>query len=520
LATGLVLVLSAAIPARAELCLVVDPLVSLGCRTGEAASPSPGQGAAAPAQEAQESQEAVPLASTTTEHDPERISVTVKPRASPREIAAAFADAGVEVELAIRSIHAYLVRVAPERQAAAVRVLRSSAAVAAAGPEVLAHAQDTTPNDSEWPLQAGLRVVGFPRVWDTSRGSARVVVAVVDTGVDPSQPDLRGALVGGANLIDPAAPPRDDHGHGTAVAGVVAARTNNSQGMAGVCWFCLVMPVKVLDSRGSGDDTRIAAGIVWAVDHGARVINLSLGGPGSTPELEAALAYATHKGAIAVAAAGNSGTTVPFYPAADVNALSVAATTTADRAYTWSNYGSWVDVAAPGCNVAPALGGGYATFCGTSSATPIVSGLAALALSTKPNATPAELGQAIERAAAPLPGFVQFGRVDAPQALVALGAGAGRAVTVRRGTLDRRHPSRTFDIESAAGSFDVTVRFGSGTVVLTLDSLDTGERLARISGRGPLRLSRSVSGPVRVSLRGVRGLPARFVLTLSYASAE
>jgi subtilisin family serine protease len=514
---ALVLVLSAAIPARADLCLVVDPLVSLGCRTGEAASPAPRSVEGAPAAESEES---VPLASTTIEYDPERIAVMVEPRASPREIAAAFADAGVEVERAIRPIHAYLLRVAPEQQAAAVRLLRSSAAVASAGREVLAHAQDTTPNDSEWPLQAGLRVVGLPRVWDTSRGSARIVVAVVDTGVDPGQPDLKGALVGGANLIDPAAPPRDDHGHGTAVAGVVAARTNNGQGMAGVCWFCLVMPVKVLDSRGSGDDTRIAAGIVWAADHGARVINLSLGGPGSTPELEAALAYAAHKGAITVAAAGNSGTTVPFYPAADVNALSVAATTTADRAYTWSNYGSWVDVAAPGCNVAPALGGGYGTFCGTSSATPIVSGLAALALSTKPSATPVELRQAIERAAAPLPGFVQFGRVDAPEALVALGAGPGRTLSVRKGTLDRTHPTRSYDVQAAAGSFDLKVQVGGGkVVVLTIESLETGERLTRISVRGPLQLSRSVPGPVRVSLRGVRGLPARFVLTLSYASS-
>ena len=456
------------------------------------------------------------LSSTTTEYDPGHIAVTVNRRASPRQVAAAFAGAGVELEQAVPQIHAYLVRVAPERQAAAVRALRVSSVVVRAGPDVVAHALDTTPNDSEWPLQAGLRVVGLPRAWDTSRGSAGLIVAVVDTGVDANQPDLRGALLSGVNLVDAPAPPRDDHGHGTAVAGVVAARANNGQGMAGVCWFCLIMPVKVLDSSGSGDDLRIAAGIVWAVDHGARVINLSLGGPGSTPELEAALAYAQRKGVIAVAAAGNSGTTVPFYPAADVNALSVAATTTADHPYTWSNFGPWVDVAAPGCNVAPARGGGYGLFCGTSSATPIVAGLAALVLSAHPGATPAEIQGAIERSGAPLPGVVQFGRVDAPRALATLGATA-RRTDVRRGQLSSTRSSRSYEVQSGLGSFRATVRFRSGSVVtLVLESLATGARLAQRTGRSPVHLSEPVGGPVRAIVRGVKGMPIRFVLTLSF----
>jgi thermitase len=385
---------------------------------------------------------------------------------------------------------------------------------------VIAHALDTTPNDGEWPLQAGLRVVGFPRVWDTSRGSSRVVVAVVDTGVDPNQPDLRGAVLAGVNLIDPASPPRDDHGHGTAAAGIIAARTNNGQGMAGVCWFCLIMPIKVLDSGGGGDDTRIAAGIIWAVDHGARVINLSLGGPGDTPELAAALAYAANKGAVTVAAAGNSGTTLPFFPAADVNALSVAATTTSDHAYSWSNYGPWVDVAAPGCNVAPPRAGGYGLFCGTSSATPIVAGLAALARSVNPGATPAEIQHAIEHGAAPLPAFVQFGRIDAPHALALLGSNALCVVNVRTGALTRTHRSRSYVVQSAAGLFEAAVRFPRRAVVtVTLDSLETGARLTQRAGHSPLQLSQPVTGPVRITLRAVSGLPVIFVLTASYSSA-
>src|SRR5206468_9137630 len=133
----------------------------------------------------------------------------------------------------------------------------------------VSEAFDTTPDDSDWPLQEGLRVAGFPKAWDVTRGAARVVVAVLDSGVDPNQPDLRGALVPGRDFVNSDADAADDHGHGTAVAGVIAARANNREGAAGVCWRCSVMPVKVLDSHGTGDDTVIAAGIVWAVDHGA-----------------------------------------------------------------------------------------------------------------------------------------------------------------------------------------------------------------------------------------------------------
>jgi len=517
LAAVIACALFAAVPARADLCVIVDPLFAVGCG-GHTTSPGSRTSASSTTTStASATDESVALSATTTEYDPGRIAVTVDRRASPRQVAAAFAGAGVELEQAVRQIHAYLVRVAPERQAAAVRALRASPVVVRAGPDVIAHALDTTPNDSEWPLQTGLRVVGLPRAWDTSRGSSALVVAVVDTGVDANQPDLRGALVPGVNLIDPTAPPRDDHGHGTAVAGVVAARANNGQGMAGVCWFCLIMPVKVLDSGGSGDDLRIAAGIVWAVDHGARVINLSLGGPGSTPELEAALAYASHKGAIAVAAAGNSGTTLPFYPAADVNALSVAATTTTDHPYTWSNYGPWVDVAAPGCNVAPARGGGYGVFCGTSSATPIVTGLAALVLSAHPGATPAVIQGAIERSGAPLPGVVQFGRVDAPRALAALGTTA-RRTKVQRGKLTSARSSQSYEVQSGLGSFRATVRFGSRSIVtVALESLVTGARLAQRTGRSPVQASEPVAGPVRVIVRGVRGMPVRFALTLSFS---
>jgi subtilisin family serine protease len=509
------LLVPAAAPARAELCVVVDPVVTVGCRvapakTATTAAPKPTDATGDP----------VRLSSTRVEYDPRAIAVRAEPSASRRALAAAFAAAGVEVEQQIPSLRTFLVRVAPGRQDAAVRELRSSAAIARAGPDIVSHLLDTNPNDSQWPAQSGLRVVGLPRAWDLSRGSSRLVVAVIDTGVDPAQPDLRGALVRGANFVDPSEAPNDDHGHGTAVAGVIAARANNREGMAGVCWFCLVMPVKVLGSDGSGDDTRIAAGIVWAVDSGARVLNLSLGGPGHSPELDAALAYATAKGALVVAAAGNSGTTVPFFPAADGNVLSVAATKNDDHAYSWSNYGSWVDVAAPGCNVAPLRASGYGLFCGTSSATPIVSGLAALAFAEQPGATAAAVRAAIERSTTPVSGFVRFGRVEAPETLSALVSSTRRVSAVRRGTLTAKRPSWSFDVASVPGSFRASLRLAGDAIVrLTLVSSEDGTVLAQTVGRRRIRLNQPVLGPVRVDVRALRGVPVGFSLSVAYGAA-
>lgn len=454
---------------------------------------------------------------TEVQYEPGRLTVTFKRGTSQVAIKRLFAAAGVTLDLAVPQIRAYLVSVDPSRRAQALAALRGSTAVSSASREIVSGATDVDPNDTDWPEQWGLRLVGFPRVWTQTRGSSRLIVAVVDTGVDPAQPDLRGALVPGYDFANSDADPRDDHGHGTAVAGVIAARSDNREGVAGICSSCSIMPVKVLDSRGSGDDTVIAAGIVWAVDHGARVINLSLGGPGTTSELDGAVAYAVRKGAVVVGAAGNSGTSTPFYPAASPGAISVAATTVSDHGYPWSNFGSWVNVAAPGCNVAPVLSGGYGTFCGTSSATPVVAGLAALELSLNPTASSAAVTQALEGGAVPVPGLVRYGRIDAARTMSLIRPASTLATTVSHGVVGGKTPTRTYSFDVASGTVTAQLAFSrSKTLQLALLPDGSGTPLAQASGRGSVSITHDVSdGRVQLVVTG-RGARTPYVLTVSY----
>jgi hypothetical protein len=176
-------------------------------------------------------------------------------------------------------------------------------------------------------------------------GLEQIVVAVIDTGVDAKHRicAARSCQAGTSSAATP--DPADDQGTAPRSQGVIGARSNNRAGVAGICWRCLVMPIKVLDSKGNGDDTLIAAGIVWAVNHGARVLNLSLGGPGSSVELGNALTYAASKGVVVVAAAGNAGGTTQFFRPLTARGQRRGATV-ADQRYTWSNFGSWVRLAA------------------------------------------------------------------------------------------------------------------------------------------------------------------------------
>ena len=372
------------------------------CEADDADEDEPEPESAGPAGAFELGQEPIAgLGAPKIRYAPGELLVRFRGGTTDAEMRAAAGRAGGTIAGQIAELGVHIVDVSPGRTQQALVSLRSEPSVASVDRDVLLEALDTVPNDALWSTQWGSRLVGAPQAWDVTRGASTVVIAVLDTGLDALHPDLAGATVSGRDLVNDDFDPADDHGHGTAVAGVIAARTNNHEGQAGVCWVCSLMPVKVMDSTGTGATSTIAAGIVWAVDHGARVLNMSFGSPGTTNTLEAAIAYASAKGAVLVAAAGNSGADAPFYPAAYADVVGVAATTESDARYSWSEYGSWVDVAAPGCNTAPKLGGGYVEFCGTSSATPIVSGIAGLAMSLNPTASRTEVVQAIEPKEAP-----------------------------------------------------------------------------------------------------------------------
>ena len=274
-------------------------------------------------------------------------------------------------------------------------------------------ADPSLPNDPLWRDSWSLTKVRAPAAWKVTRGTAEIVVAVLDTGVDRSHPDLQGALVEGWDAVNEDADPSDDHGHGTLVAGVVAARSNNGIGGVGACSRCSVMPVKVIGANGSGTAADIAEGIVWAADHGARVINMSFVMTGRDEEVASALEHARSKGALIVAAAGNSGSADVTFPASEPGVVSVTGTDAADDRYSWANFGSWVTLAAPGCSPSTKAGGGYADFCGTSSAAAFASGIAALARSASVNAPTEQIVAAMASGAVRVGDFVATGRVDA-----------------------------------------------------------------------------------------------------------
>jgi thermitase len=234
-----------------------------------------------------------------------------------------------------------------------------------------------TPDDPKFRYQWGLRKPGFQDAWSRTRGSG-VDVAVVDTGAAVGHVDLRRKVAEARDIVNDDGTVRDLSGHGTHVAGIVAARTDNRKGVAGGCPNCKLLVAKVFDGKNTGTVARFAEGIRWSADHGAEVINLSFVHPLPSTVEKNAIDYARNKGAVVVAAAGNKDTNDPTYPAASPGVIAVAATNKDDKRASFSNYGNWVDVAAPGVKILSTIPRGYASWSGTSMATPHVSALAAL----------------------------------------------------------------------------------------------------------------------------------------------
>jgi len=324
--------------------------------------------------------------------------------------------------------------------------MRESPEVEAAEPLFTYQAQGWTPNDPDYPKQWNLRLIGMPDAWEMSHGKG-VIVAVLDTGVAYETrgpfvriPDLKGIrFAPGYDFVHDTDHPNDDNGHGTHVAGTIAQATNNAEGVAGIAFEATLMPVKVLDASGTGTSADIADGIRWAVDHGARVLNLSLGGFGYSRVIENAVAYARGKGAVVVAAAGNHGDGTVAYPAAYAGAVGVGAVGPDGMRAPYSAWGEQLDLLAPGGDKRRGDEGGilqatiargapgtpvYASYQGTSMATPHVSGVAALLFAAGAK-TPGEVERALYAGASGPGGWTRergHGLLDAAGALRALGA--------------------------------------------------------------------------------------------------
>jgi serine protease len=354
--------------------------------------------------------------------DPDDVLVDFKDAISDERVAEIGRSLGLELRLVsspARHERLYRAHVAADQRDAVLGALGRLAEVEVAEPDAEIHlvpegevAEEDPdprakgfPNDPQYKYQWHLDQIGMPEAWKIAGGDG-VIVAVIDTGVAFEDygrfhrvPDLaRTRFVAGYNFVDDNKHPDDDHGHGTHVAGTIAQSTHNGVGVAGIGLKVKIMPLKVLSASGSGSVAAIADAIHYAADHGAKVINMSLGGRFRSRVLEKAVKYAHDKGVVVVCAAGNDGQGRVSYPAAYPGAIAVAATQFDEGTTFYSNWGKSIDVAAPGGNTQVDQNGdgmpdgvlqntivvgdpsrdGYFGFMGTSMASPHVAGVAAL----------------------------------------------------------------------------------------------------------------------------------------------
>lgn len=260
-----------------------------------------------------------------------------------------------------------------------------------------------------------------PAAWDSANGSG-VTIAILDTGIDSAHPDLAPNLVPGWNVYDNNSNTADVNGHGTWVAGVAAMAANNAKGSAGVAWGAKIMPVRIADANAYAYWSTVAQGIYWAADHGAKVVNVSYNGVSGSATVQSAAQYLRSKGGVVVVAAGNSGGLESI--AASDAMLSVAATDQNDARASFSSYGAYVDLAAPGVSVyTTTVGGGYSNASGTSFSSPVVAATAALMLSANGKLTPADVDRILKTTSLDLgaAGYDQYygsGRVNAAAAVL------------------------------------------------------------------------------------------------------
>lgn len=306
------------------------------------------------------------------------------------------------------------------------------------------------PNDTLYPNQWHSTKMNLPAAWDTSKGSG-VVVAVLDTGTNCNHPDLSVNCVAGWNFYDNNNNTSDPHGHGTSVAGTVAAIGENTAGVAGTAYQAKIMPIRISDPTGYASWSTVANGVIWAADHGARVASNSYRSSDSL-SVQNAAAYLRSKNGIFVASAGNQGTLL----GGDVlSVVTVGATGSSDTKASWSNYGQQVDVVAPGVGIyTTTSSGGYGAVSGTSFSAPNAAAVLALLFSVKPGLSPSQAESILESTALDLgtsgrDDYYGNGRVDAAKAI------AAALDTV--GTTDTTPPTPPSNLSATVGTKSVAL---------------------------------------------------------------
>ncbi|MGE3539868.1 MAG: S8 family serine peptidase [Candidatus Tectimicrobiota bacterium] len=324
----------------------------------------------------------------------------------------------------LTSINVHLLRVPETARAAVAQALARHPQVKFVEENALAQGM-YIPNDPYYGNEWHLARIAAPTGWDISTGSTQIAVAVIDSGIDPAHPDLAGKLVPGFNFLNSTLDTRDVLGHGTAVAGTAGAIAGNQRGVAGVALQNPLLPLVVLNANNYATYANMAAAIMYAADHGVRVINISIGGSSYSSTLQGAVDYAWNKGSIIVASAGNNANSTPMYPAALARVVAVSATDSADALASFSSYGTWIDLAAPGVSILTTTnGGGYGYWYGTSFASPLVAGVAALVLSVNPALSNTQVVELLrqysdDKGATGYDALFGYGRINVYQTLVA-----------------------------------------------------------------------------------------------------
>ncbi len=357
-------------------------------------------------------------------HVPGRLVVQERTGADPDRASHAFLVQGAVATRRIPQIGLHVLQIPEARVDRAIKNLLDTGLFTFVERDGIAFAEGV-PNDAYFTSQWHLATIQAPSAWDFSVGSSAQPIAIVDSGIDAAHPDLAPRIMAGWNFLSGNTDTHDQTGHGSAVAGTAAAATNNLTGVAGVTWANPIMPLVVVDSTGYASYSNIASAITYAADHGARIINISIAGSSASSALQSAVNYAWNKGSVVFAAAGNSGNSTLNYPAACDNVVAVSATEVTETLASFSNYGSWIDLSAPGNNILTTTnGGGYGSWWGTSFASPIAAGVGALALAARPSLSASALVSLLESNADDLgvtgfdPSF-GWGRVNAYRAVSA-----------------------------------------------------------------------------------------------------